>query len=42
MFVPLRDEDATIALVTNPASAHPVLTTLREVLQGLTPADVLG
>jgi hypothetical protein len=42
VFVPLRDEDAAIALVTNPASAHPALTPLRTVLQGLTPADVLG
>jgi DNA-binding transcriptional LysR family regulator len=43
VFVPLHDEDAVIALVTtNPASAHPALTVLREVLQGLTPADVLG
>jgi DNA-binding transcriptional LysR family regulator len=41
-FVPLRDEEAAIALVTNPASAHPALTLLREVLHGLAPADVLG
>jgi hypothetical protein len=40
--VPLLDEDAAIALVTNPASTHPALTLLRDVLQGLTPADVLG
>jgi DNA-binding transcriptional LysR family regulator len=42
VFVPLRDEDAVVALVTNPASAHPALTLLRQVLQGLTPAEVLG
>jgi DNA-binding transcriptional LysR family regulator len=42
VFVPLRDEDAAIALVTNPASTHPALTSLRGVLQGLAPADVLG
>ena len=41
-FVPLRDEDAVIALVTNPAFAHPALPTLRLVLHGLTRADVLG
>ena len=42
VFVPLRDEDAAIALVTNPASAHSALTPLRTVLRGLTPEDVLG
>ena len=33
VFVPLRDEDAAIVLVTNPASAHPALPLLREVLR---------
>lgn len=42
VFVPLRGEDATIALVTNPASAHPALTLLRQVLHALAPADLLG
>lgn len=42
VFVGLRGEDAAIALVTNPASAHPALTSLREVLHALTPADLLG
>lgn len=42
VFVRLRGEDAAIALVTNPASAHPALASLREVLHALTPADVLG
>jgi DNA-binding transcriptional LysR family regulator len=42
VFVPLRGEQAAIALVTNPASAHPALTPLREVLDGLAPADLLG
>jgi DNA-binding transcriptional LysR family regulator len=41
-FVPLREEGIAIALVTNPATAHPALTPLRTVLQGLSPADVLG
>jgi DNA-binding transcriptional LysR family regulator len=41
-FVPLRDEDAAIALVTHPASAHPALTPLRAVLQRLAPPDVLS
>jgi DNA-binding transcriptional LysR family regulator len=42
VFVPLREEGIAIALVTNPASTHPALTPLRELLQGLTPAEVLG
>jgi DNA-binding transcriptional LysR family regulator len=42
VFVPLRGEDAVIALVTHPASSHPALSPLRDVLRGLTPADVLG
>lgn len=42
VFVPLRGEDAAIALVTSPASAHPALTLLREVLGALAPADLLG
>jgi DNA-binding transcriptional LysR family regulator len=41
-FVPLREEGIAIALVTNPAFTHPALTPLRELLHGLTPADVLG
>jgi DNA-binding transcriptional LysR family regulator len=42
VFVALRDEHAAIALVTNPSSAHPALTSLREALHALTPADLLG
>ncbi|MFZ0386970.1 MAG: LysR family transcriptional regulator [Solirubrobacteraceae bacterium] len=42
VFVPLREEGIAIALVTNPASTHPALTSLRELLQGLTPTEVLG
>jgi hypothetical protein len=42
VFVPLRDEDAAIALLTDRASAHPALTSLREILHALTPADLLG
>jgi DNA-binding transcriptional LysR family regulator len=42
VFVPLRGEDAAIALVTNPASAHPALTLLRKVLRALAPSDLLG
>jgi DNA-binding transcriptional LysR family regulator len=42
VFVPLRGEEAVIALVTHPASSHPALSPLRDVLRGLTPADVLG
>jgi DNA-binding transcriptional LysR family regulator len=41
VFVPLRGEDAAIALVTNPASAQPALALLREVLHALTPAELL-
>jgi DNA-binding transcriptional LysR family regulator len=42
VFVPLRGEDAAIALVTNAEFAHPALATLREVLHAFEPADVLG
>jgi len=42
VFVPLRGEEAVIALVTHPASAHPTLPLLRQVLHALTPEDVFG
>jgi DNA-binding transcriptional LysR family regulator len=42
VFVPLRGEEAVIALVTHPASAHPTLPLLRQALHALTPEDVLG
>lgn len=41
-FVPLRDESIAIALVTNPASRHPALGALRELLHALSPEEVLG
>jgi hypothetical protein len=42
VFVPLRDESIAIALVTNPATRHPALGALRELLGALTPAEVLS
>jgi len=42
VFVPLRDEDVAIALVTNPTARLPALDSLRELLHSLTPAEVLG
>ncbi len=42
VFVPLRERGIAIALVTNPASAHPALTPLRALLRELAPEDVLG
>jgi DNA-binding transcriptional LysR family regulator len=41
-FVPLRDESIAIALVTNPATRHPALASLRKLLLSLTPGEVLG
>jgi DNA-binding transcriptional LysR family regulator len=42
VFVPLREEGIAIALVTNPATRHPSLGALRDLLRSLTPAEVLA